>query len=521
MTSAPSLRLPSSGNSTARLLALLALLIVLTTSACEALKPAVQPDRRDDRRDDRDRTEQPEDTDDGGDLDPIQSRRVYDPTTGTYVYVRNAPTEPMDTVRWTTTDEDRVRPITDEGSAPFLPPTDPGRPGDGENPVTQIGTGLQGSRLLSAYNVNLSLPFLTDRYLGSEDDIDPNSEWALHYYAGARMALDELRNGDDGRFNVRVNDTQAKAAKVQQLITDQDFQTANVVIGPYLRDHVSLMAEAVRGKETVLVSPYSAATGISQNNPNYVQVNPTLETHLRNLMAHVMTTQRADRIVLVGTGDQREAGRMAILQEEYLIQKNDANALPLEVLNLDINSPGENVGDYLNGRKTVFVVPIYEDESFVANFLRLAYNASRDDFGRNIAVYGLPQWMDFKRIDLDYYEGTNVHVTSSVFIDPLDPAVRQFKRDYFARFAVLPRNEAYVGYDVTRYFLRMASQYGTRFQYALPDNPERLLHTRFAFEPVMATLRESMGMENAQLQRFENKFVNILQFRDYAFRRVN
>ena len=512
MTSVPNHPPRLSGNN---FLALLIGLFVLTITSCDALKPAVTTTR------DTDREENRRNGNDGGDLDPIQSRRVYDPTTGTYIYVRNSPTEKMDTVRWTAVPEDSNPPIVEDGTSVYIPPTNPNPTGPGGlNPVTQTGTGADNSRLLSAYNVELALPFLTDRYLGSEDAVDPNSEWALHYYAGAQLALDEIRTAARGNYNVTVRDTEAKTPTVQSMVTEPVFQQANLVVGPYLRDNVGVMANAVKGRETVLVSPYSAAGGISENNPNYVQVNPTLNTHLRALLAHAYTQQRADRIVLVGTGDNAENARLAVLQEEYLLQKGDATAQPLEVLTLDINDTNTDLSVYLRGRKTVFIVPIYRNEAFVANFLRLLYAETRDDNGLGVAVYGLPQWMDFTRINFDYFEGTNVHVSSSVFIDQLDPAVRDFQRDYYARYAVIPRDEAYVGYDVTRYFLRMLNEHGTRFQFALPSNPEKLLHTRFSFQPVYG-VGPNGTLENAPIQRFENKYVNILRFKDSSFRRVN
>ncbi|MBC6992888.1 ABC transporter substrate-binding protein [Neolewinella lacunae] len=518
MTSVPNHRPPLSGNKPGAFL--FWVLVLALSYSCEALKPAVSPTKDPVRTDDR------ASGNDGQELDPIQSRRVYDPETGTYIYVENAPTDRMDTVQWTTVSETRTPPIVEDGSSVYVPPpgTNPTTPGgsNGANPVAQVGTSPSGSRLLSAYNVEFALPFLTNRYLGSEDRIDPNSLWALHFYSGARMALDELRaQGNGTNYNVTVQDTKASPERTKDLAKTNEFRQAQLVIGPYLRDNVAALAEAVRGMETVLISPYSAAPDISQDNPNYVQVNPTLETHLRTLLQHAYQTQNADRIVLVTSGDAAQASRLAYLQDEYKILTNNAQVKPLEEIVVKMNNPNATLSPYLNGRKTVFIVPIYEDESFVANFLRLLYSNSRDDFGNGVAVYGLPQWMDYTRINFDYYEGNNVHVSASVFIDKLDPAVRAFRKNFFERFAALPRDEAYVGYDVTRYFLRMAAQHGTRFQHELERSPEDLLHTRFRFEPVARVPANATNFEEATLDHFENKFVNILRFKDYAFKRVN
>ncbi|MEM6772200.1 MAG: ABC transporter substrate-binding protein, partial [Bacteroidota bacterium] len=441
------------------------------------------------------------------------------------VYIENAPTDKMDTIRWTTVSEERTPPIVEDGNDIYtpnpIPNTDPDA-NTGLNPISQVGTTETGSRLLSGYNVDFALPFLTDRYLGSEDEIDPNSQWALHFYSGAKIALDEMRGQNVGaNYNVNVQDTRASKGQTTALASSPEFRRSQIVIGPYLKDNVTTMAEAAKGMETVLISPYSAATGISVKNPNYVQVNPTLETHVRSLLQHAYRTQRASRIVLVSGGTPSQLSRLAYLQDEYKILTGNAEVQPLEELVVDMNDANTNLSEYTNGRKTIFIVPIYEDESFVANFLRLLYSASRDDFGRSVAVYGLPQWIDFTRINFDYYEGTNVHVSSSVFVDQLDPAVRAFRRKFFERFATLPNDEAYVGYDVTRYFLRMAAEHGTRFQYELERSPENLLHTRFRFEPVAEVPTDATSFEQATLDRFENKFVNILRFKDYAFRRVN
>ncbi|MEM9929075.1 MAG: ABC transporter substrate-binding protein [Bacteroidota bacterium] len=515
MTSVPNHQ-PLLSGSKFTFLALLACTLLLGFSSCELFKPVTQPDP--------DRPDRPERTnyEDGGELDPVQSRRVYDPTTGTYVYVENAPTDKMDTVRWTVVSEDRNPPIIEEGGSDYepLPGTDPVTE-PGMSPITQTGTTASGSRLLSGYNVDFVLPFLTDRYLGSEDEVDENSLWALHFYSGAKIALDEMRGTSQVDYNVDVQDSRANEAKVGQIASSPEFLQSQIVIGPYLKSNVTAMADAARGKETVLISPYSASGNVSQNNPNYVQVNPTLETHMRSLLRHAYQTQRADRIVLVTGINPNQKPRLGYLQDEYKILTGDAQVEPLEEVEIDMNDAETTLAPYLTGRKTVFIVPIYEDESFVANFLRLLYGETRDDFGNNVAVYGLPQWIDFTRINFDYYEGTNVHVSSSVYIDKLNPAVRAFRRKFYERFAVLPRDEAYVGYDVTRYFLRMAAEHGTRFQYALEANPEDLLHTRFRFEPVAMVPADATNFEQSTLDRFENKFVNILRFREYAFKRVN
>ncbi|MEL6275642.1 MAG: hypothetical protein AAFU03_11110, partial [Bacteroidota bacterium] len=343
MTSAPNLRQPSNGNKlTQSLLPLLVLMLFF--SGCELFKPlnSGTADRTNNRTDDRTEEQNPEPT--AEELDPIQSRRVFDPETGTYVYVDNAPTEEMDTVRWRLISEFEQPPITEEGTEIYAPRTtgdDNTSSGNSNNlnPIQQTGTTTDGSRLLTAYNVDFVLPFLSNRLGNATGDgnppsIDDNSLWALHFYSGAQMALDDLANNQIN-LNVTAQDSRANANRTKQLQTTPALRNAHLIIGPYLRANVATLAEQVRNREQVLISPYSAAGGISTSNPNYVQVNPTLETHCRNILQHVLNTQNADQIVLVAGPEQ--INRFGIFQEEYKVLSNNVDIAPLPELVVEDN----------------------------------------------------------------------------------------------------------------------------------------------------------------------------------------
>ena len=134
MISVPNLHPRSGGNN--GLVTIVFLLLVLQLTACE-LFTKVQPGK--------DAT--------GGKevLDPIQGTRVYDPETGTYVVVKTAPTQPMDTVKWKEVSMNTSPPITSEGVFVDREPTIP--------VVTTIYPATCPPRS-DAYNVAIMLPFL-------------------------------------------------------------------------------------------------------------------------------------------------------------------------------------------------------------------------------------------------------------------------------------------------------------------------------------------------------------------------
>lgn len=139
MTSAPNHRQPLNGS---RWLFLLVAFTLVTS--CDLFKP-VQA------------TSQPP-AFNRGELDPIQGRRVYDPETGTYVIIENAPAEKMDTIVWREVPINRNQIITSAAEAVTENPSGGTRPEElSIDPRTQ-------SKKFTAYNVAVMLPFLTDRF---------------------------------------------------------------------------------------------------------------------------------------------------------------------------------------------------------------------------------------------------------------------------------------------------------------------------------------------------------------------
>jgi ABC-type branched-subunit amino acid transport system substrate-binding protein len=505
MISVPNLRQQLNGNSTARRRALgsiLTLLLVVNFSACELFKPISQGGKEPQSG------QKPKD-----ELDPIQGRRVYDPVTGTYVVVRNSPTEPMDTIVW--------RDIPSSIEPPIYSTAAPVGTGPIGNPVNPIGVGDGNSQLLSSYNVAVVLPFLSDRFSAVDKTFSTNSSWALQFYSGMEMAFDEL-SAQGIPLNVSVMDSKANEQVVTTLArTNRDLNNAHLIIGPYLRSNVSILAEKARSTGAVLVSPHSASSNVSDKNPNYVQVSPTLESHCQAILQHVLQHFKADQIVLVALNTPNETARFDYFQKEYDRLTGLQNTIPLKRLTIDSTNTtmsSVNLSSWFsNSGETVFIVPSWSQETFIYNLLRRLDN-DRSQY-QQVTVYGMPQWMEYERIDYDYYEKLNVHVSSSSFIDNLSPDIRQFKRQFYERYGDIPNEEAYSGYDLTRYFGQLINKYGTKFQLKLEEYPEQMLHTKYAFQRILVPT--TTGVEFPQVERWENKFVNILKFQNYRFSKAD
>ena len=481
----------------------------LLLASCELLKPVSDATPSDKEATDR-RAE------------VIQGSRVYNPQTDAWETVQQL-TVPMDTIVWRETAENIYPPILSKPDAfPIQQSPDAGKPGVNSEPVR---VDLNGSVFYDTYKISLLLPLFADQPV-QNNAIDPNSLWGLHFLSGFRMGLDEL-SAQGHKLQLSILDTKANELTTAELLRNNaDLKAAHLIIGPYKRENVAQVAQHVRNTQQLLVSPFSAAANISSANPNYIQVNPTLETHCRSIMEYIYGKFERDAILLVARNDTAEISRLQFFNDEYRRLNGDRDTLPLQQLIVpNYNFPNftqdVNIISYLDGNNssdtTVIIIPSWADERYISALLEKIYNSL--DTYQSVIVFGMPQWMNFEQVDLELYHELNLHLTSSTFIDPMRTDLLDFRLKFFERFGDIPREEAYNGYSIALYFCDQLRQHGTRFQFSMEKEPKDMLHTRFAFRKIVRT--NPADREFPVIDRWENKFVNILRYQDYQFVPVN
>ncbi len=431
------------------------------------------------------------------DMDELQGTKVFDPETGEWRTVREVHGK-IDTVQWTDLPEKDYPPIISDGSWP----------GTANNNDGGVASG-------GDYDVSLILPFLANQ--SSLGEIDENSYWAIHFYAGAKMAYEDLAK-DGASLNIKVSDSEGATGKVSRLLLESSTKDAELIIGPYKRNNVRLVESFSKRNGTPLVVPFTAQLGMANGNPNYIQMNPSLESHCQAITRHARAAYDTENIVLVAQDRPEEKARFAYFQAEN--EKINGSIIGSRFREFVVGRGSDNqieidIAPYITqGETSVFLVPSWSSESFIYSLLRVLMIEQAK--GEEIVVYGMPMWMDFDQIDYEFYQKLNVHVSSASYIDNGDERVRQFKNKFFQEYGTIPKEEAYLGYDAMLYFGKMLDQYGTTFPQSIDRQPYDVLHGRFEFERVV--LEPEQHKEDLNyFDQLENKFVHILQFQDFQF----
>ncbi|MEM9824283.1 MAG: ABC transporter substrate-binding protein [Bacteroidota bacterium] len=469
------------------------LLFLLLAASCDSLKKAQRTDHSDSSN--KDKTE----------LEEIQGKKVFNPQTGKFEEV-TVVGGTMDTIEWTDVPVEEKPPIISDGS--------------GDSGIrTGGGTITDPGGQLASYDVAVLLPFLGNKFREFENSIDDKSDLALNYYAGTKLAFDDL-SSEGIQLNVSVFDTEASENKTRNLLKRSELMKAHLILGPVRRNNLKLAANFAKQNKKVLVSPLSPSTAVTTDNPYYIQVSPSLQSHCEAITRHVLDNHAAENVVLVCRNKSAEVTRLKYFQEANIAINGSSSVERLTEFVIPDQSVDLNETDltpYIqDGKTTVFIVPSFSNQSFIYSLMRKISVAKRQN---KVVVYGMPQWMKFERAGLDYFESLNVHVSSASSIDLDDPNVLTFRQRFFDRYGMIPSVDAYVGYDVMMYFGRMIKKHGTAFNQVIDSEPKHQLHTYFSFEPVAP---QSVNVENySAIDRYENKRVNILVFKDYYFQVAN
>lgn len=394
---------------------------------------------------------------------------------------------PMDTIRWTPNQTGKP-PI---GNAP-------GKPGDRPAPIAG-----------ETYHIAFLLPFLSNQMIG--DQVPEKSRLGLQFYAGAKIALEQLSMEEGIHLEADVWDTQANDADFQNLMNNPRLEKASVFIGPVRPSHVQDFAAWTKKRRKILISPESPSADLTDRNPDFIQTNPSLRSHCAAITRFIRRTNRPDAVTLVCK--QKEADRLPYFQEANAEIGGNTRFTELIVPDEATNFNKVDLKKHLRaGRNSVFVLPSWANQDFVMAFLRKLKEVKGSN---QVEVYGMPQWRSYDAIDPEYLSSLNVHISSASWLDPANQEFKDFQQKFYDITGTIPDEDGINGYDVTLFTGRMLAKYGLSFPEHLDDRSAQTLRGKLLFSKIFASGALDDG-RNAP-DYWENTFVHILKFEKFGY----
>lgn len=417
---------------------------------------------------------------------PVTKRddvKQYDPDSDSVILVPRDAIK-TDTIEWT---EDKTPPIvTDDVIQPDKPVKD------------------------GAAEIALLIPFNAVNAEMFSEHQDPKLNRFIQYYAGVRMAIDQI---DSMGLPVKVSsfDADAEAVPLSKLMAKAEIKNADVIVGPYEKKDLDILASFGLKNEIMVVSPWLPAFSGDSVNPFLIQLYPGLNTHAQAITEYIRDEMRNKKVYVVTRSNAVERNRAQLfiktegLDAEELVIKDSSP----EMLNTDLHA-------LMSDEKgTIFILPYFlkSEETFVNAFMRKLH-ADKDT--REAIVFGLPQWVGYTNLNANYMESLSLHLSISSFIDVASPDYHYFKAGFYRKFHTIPDLNAFLGYDLMLWLAKSLSDHGQEGLIGHMDPQSYGLASGFDIRPVYKNTLDAPQEMNVPLY-YENKRIRILQYKGQDF----
>jgi len=361
------------------------------------------------------------------------------------------------------------------------------------------------------YNVIVTLPVAANN---SNNFDDPELQRSAEFYTGLKTAFDSLKNGGLA-IQIKVIEAPQNQAGVLAFESKSDLSTTDMLIAPAQTDVVKAMAEISKKYKVVCYSPWNTSNNLVKDNPYFVQLRPGLKTNCISIIEDIMKDHKVKDVVLLVKNPQTERAKLDYFQEAVLSHKSNKSKEKIREISI-----GNNVSDIKNiewggEEPKVVILPQTGPESYVKKVLETLAGWAQD---KEVTVYGFPQWRDFKFLQSEVLEKLNVRISSTGYFDFDNQNTSNFALSYYSRYQYYPTEEAMYGFDTGLYLYNQIKQGRQLFPDKISNEYNTLNYMTFDIK-VNKKDEGSKKNEEEDIDYYENKFVQILQFKDGKFRK--
>ncbi|HEU4471745.1 MAG TPA: ABC transporter substrate-binding protein [Flavisolibacter sp.] len=320
----------------------------------------------------------------------------------------------------------------------------------------------------------------------------------LDFYYGAQMALDSLQKRG-APLEVFVYDTRGDESIGQQL-SKPEMKDVELIIGQSNAAETKTLAEAALRKKIPFISATLPNDAGIYNNPYFVVLNTTLQSHVEGIYRYLQKYHSLDRIIVF-----RKPGA----QEDQL--KNHFNdftkstlSTPLSIKFVELGGEpsAQAVAAQLDSNRKTVCIAGSLDEGFGIKLAQILAGLGKK---YPVMALGMPTWDNF---NLNRPELSNLEIVYSTpfFYNRMTPLETQLATDFSNKMSVRPSDMFFRGYETTLRFALLLLDTKKDVASSLSRKGNTVL-TQFDIQPVF---KDKSAMS---LDYFENKhlyFVKVM-----------
>jgi len=378
----------------------------------------------------------------------------------------------------------------------------------------------------------------------------------IEFYEGALLAAKEM-DSLGLEYDLHIYDIPRDVAAASDVLKAPELKNMDLMITLLYSQSFDVVSEFSIRYQIPLVNVLSKRRKVIYDNPNVFKIEPNSNNLYQQTIDYVLAAHRNDNIIIVRSNQYQLASEYKMLEEglkkdiPYLVQVPNSKVLG-RISKLEMDYPEVDMDfqalmtqelknqlpgfDYdrlqaypedslvvPNHLKTVvysvdsldgiinasslfrnnLILALGNEEVFgIELFTRL--NFVSDSF--NYEVIGMPHWYEYNGLDVAYTQPMKLKVFTNRFVDYAEPEAKKFVLNFRKEYGIEPQMDryAFLGYDVTKYFMTALKDYGTDFQDCLNELQIKLLENQMEFR-------------NIPDAGYENQHWNLLLQQDYQY----
>ncbi|PKP30977.1 MAG: hypothetical protein CVT99_10810 [Bacteroidetes bacterium HGW-Bacteroidetes-16] len=370
----------------------------------------------------------------------------------------------------------------------------------------------------------------------------------IGFYEGALIALDSLKK-QGLQVELFVYDVDQSLSKATKVLKHPELREMDLIIGPLFPECFHQVALFAGNFNIPIVNPLTFREETAQNYKTAIKVKPGIASQNKQLASYLHTAYPDAKVFFITQNAYEEAVQVQNMinalresnPDTYRVSNTDLYNLAVRIaMNKDHFSPGQtppvfkfegqniypdlleqmlsdsttlqnsltrveyqsdNLAPLLNNASVLRpnVVVLYGNKkSFVLDVLN-QLNEIRDTL--NIKLFGVPTWERLSDLNNTQLSNLNLTYFSSGYTDYELPEIQHFIWEFRQRYSTEPDTYAYLGFDLTYYFMNNLFLFDDQFYDCLENNPMHMLQSTYHFE---------RQYQNS----FENTFWNLLQYKN-------
>ncbi len=325
---------------------------------------------------------------------------------------------------------------------------------------------------------------------------------------GIQFAVDEFNKTHDDKIGLLVRNTERNREKIFEIRDEfENIPALKVVIGPLFSDEVKYANEAFYRTDIPLISPTATENGLTLQNTNFFQANPSFETRGKVMANYAFNIDTVRRAAILKSRDTYSSILAQAFAEEFTKLGGEIWVeTDYQSGKYDFKASVDSINQFRDTLQAIYVpVTGSNDAAYVMSYL---VTDSLQVDSLNIKIYGNQDWFSTKLLKSSSTIGNNLIFTSDYFIPFRNRNYKQFNKKYFEQNKYDSNRNVLYGYDVTKFLLSILNVNG--------DNV-------YSVSQALKTSKEVKGFHNNFLfnKNRVNSFLNLVKYKNGIFRLID